>query len=493
MNNGMQWAIALALTAILPMTLAACDGGSAQPPPAAEHAEDDGHDHGDEAETMATGSDRVAIPASVRTNLGISFVQVEPRRIEQTLRVPGRFEYLPTARREYRTAVPGRVELLVEQFDRVEAGQPLYRLDSPAWRETQQQLADAAAQIERLSARLNTFEPLLAAHQQHEDSLDESVSVWNERVEQLQSIREAGGGRVDEFAQARASLASTRAELADVMEKKAELAADRQQTEADLRAAQARLDYLLDAASAVVSRSRDELAAMISTAHGTEPGWATITTIEVTASEAGVVESLGLTNGSWADEKTPVVTVVKPDRLRFRASALQSDLGVLRDGLLARIVPPTPTAAGRAVALTETMEGTLMLGLAGDPNDRTLELFVTPEELKPWARHGVSAQLEIVTDATATPELAIPLSAVQRDGLIPVIFRRNPTNPNEAIRMEADLGKDDGRWVALLSGVREGEEIVLDGAFQLMLATSGTIEKGGHFHPDGAFHQGEDE
>src|SRR5690606_15735214 len=138
------------------------------------------------------------------------------RRVEQTLRVPGRFEYLPTARREYRTAVPGRVELLVEQFDRVDAGQPLYRLDSPSWREMQQQLADAEAQIERLDARLETFEPLLAAHQQHEDSLHESVAVWNERVEQLQSVREAGGGRVDEFAQARASLASTRADLADV-------------------------------------------------------------------------------------------------------------------------------------------------------------------------------------------------------------------------------------------------------------------------------------
>jgi multidrug efflux pump subunit AcrA (membrane-fusion protein) len=491
--NSLERAAALALAAILPLVLTACDGGSPKASPEAEHAEGDGHDHGEEAEAMATGSDRVAIPAAVRSNLGITFVEVERRRIEQTLRVPGRFEYLPTARREYRTAVPGRVELLVEQFDRVEAGQPLYRLDSPAWREMQQQLADAEAEIERLDARLATFEPLLAAHQEHEDSLHESVAVWNERVEQLQSVREAGGGRVDELAQARASLASTRADLANVMEKKAELQADRQQTTADLRAARARVNYLLDAASAVVSRPRDELAETIDTPHGREPGWAAITEIEVTASEAGVVEMLGLTNGSWADEKTPVLTIVQPDRLRFRASGLQSDLGVLRDGLMARIVPPTPTAAGRAVPMTETRAGTISLGLAGDPNDRTIELFIVPDELKPWARPGVSAQLEIVTDATASPELAVPLAAVQRDGLTPVLFRRNPDNPDEAIRMDADLGLDDGRWVALLSGLRDGDEVVLDGAFQLMLATSGTIEKGGHFHPDGTFHQGEDE
>ena len=224
---------------------------------------------------------------------------------------------------------------------------------------------------------------------------------------------------------------------------------------------------------------------------GPTPAWATITMIDITAAEPGIVESLGLTNGAWADEKTPVLTVVRADRLRFRASGLQSDLGVLRDGLQARIVPPTPTSTGRAVPITDVMTGTLSLGLAGDPNDRTLDVFVVPDGLRPWARPGVSAQLEIVTDSTASPELAIPLAAVQRDGLTPVIFRRNPKNPNEALRMEADLGKDDGRWVALLSGVRDGEQIVLDGAFQLMLATSGSIQKGGHFHADGTYHEGE--
>lgn len=463
--------------------LVSCDRGSST----SGHAESDGHTD-DEA---TTNPNLVAIPSAVRSNLGITFVEVERRRIEQTLRVPGLFEYLPTARREYRTAVPGRVELLVEQFDRVEAGQPLYRLDSPAWREMQQQLADASAQIEQLEVRLDTFVPLLAAHQQHEDSLHESVAVWNERVEQLESVREAGGGRVDELAQARAAQASTRAELANVMEKKATLSADQQQAIAGLRASRSRLEYLLDAASAVVSRTRDELTTIGEAPRGSQPAWTMITTIEVTATEAGVVESLGLTNGSWADQKTPVLTIVQPDRLRFRASGLQSDLGVLRDGLQARIVPPTPTMTGRAVPLTDTMAGTLSLGLAGDPNDRSLDLYVVPDELQSWARPGVSAQLEIVTDSTATPALTIPLAAVQRDGLSPVVFRRNPDNPNEAIRMEADLGKDDGRWVALLSGVRDGDEIVLDGSFQLMLATSGTIQKGGHFHADGTFHEGE--
>lgn len=461
-----------------------------------------GHDHeaapggapgddapADDAGAMAPGA--IAIPDAVRRNLGITFVTTERRRVEQTLRVPGRFEYLPTARREYRTMLPGRVELLVEQFDRVEAGQALYRIDSPAWREMQQQLSGAGSDIERLNARVDTFEPLWAAHERHEQSLDETITIWRERVAQLDEVRAAGGGRIDEVAQAQSALATNRAELASVQEKKAELQASRDQSIVDVAAARSRLVFLLQSAAAIVGRTPEQLAGPAATAPDGRPMWASIDRIEVTATEPGVIEQLGLTNGAWADQKSAVLTVVRPDQLRFRASGLQSDLGVLRDGLTARIVPPTPTATGRAVPISDTMDGTITLGLTGDAADRTIDVYTVPLTLAAWARPGVTAQLEIVTDATAATELTIPLAAVQRDGLSAVIFRRSPRNPDEAIRVEANLGADDGRWVVVREGLRDGDQIVLDGAFQLMLATSGSIQKGGHFHADGTFHDGE--
>ena len=433
----------------------------------------------------------IDIPSSVRTNLGIHFVKVERRSVERTLRVPGRFEYQPSARREYRTPVPGRVELVVDQLERVAAGALLYRIDSPGWRGLQQQLVEAGSEIDRLRAQIDTYGPLLKAHDEHEQSLRSAIEVWTARVEDLEKLREAGGGRVEQLTQARAELSSTRADLAEVQEKKATLNAEKQQAGAGIRSAESRLSYLLDAAAALTGISRDNLVKTTESDAQATPHWATIDKIEVRSDVAGVVSQLGLTNGAWADEKTSVLTVVQPDRLRFRASGLQSDLGALRDGLLARIVSPAPTASGRSITISDTMTGELVLGLEGDPNDRTVELFVVPSELKDWARPGVSAQLEIVTDASSDGEMAIPLAAVQRDGLTPVIFRRTPGNPNQVMRMEADLGRDDGRWVELLSGVAEGDEIVLDGGFQLMLSVSGSIQKGGHFHADGTFHDGE--
>lgn len=79
-----------------------------------------------------------------------------------------------------------------------------------------------------------------------------------------------------------------------------------------------------------------------------------------------------------------------------------------------------------------------------------------------------------------------------RDGATPIIFRRDPKDPDKVIRMEADLGLSDGDWVIIRSGVGESDEIVLDGVYQLMLATAGNVSKGGHFHSDGTFREGED-
>ena len=145
------------IAVITAATLFACDGATTKEATAEDHAE-----------PVDAVSNRVAIPSTVRSNLGISFVTVERRRIEQTLRVPGRFEYMPTARRDYRTMLPGRIELLVEQFERVDTGRLLYQIDSPAWREHQEKMTEAEAAIARLRTRLSSFGPLRAAHHAHE-------------------------------------------------------------------------------------------------------------------------------------------------------------------------------------------------------------------------------------------------------------------------------------------------------------------------------------
>src|SRR5690606_31537134 len=119
--------------------------GDAPPAPTAAPAED---------VAPAAATNRIDVPPGVRRNLGVTFATVERRPVRQTVRVPGQFELRPEARREYRTMVPGRVELLVRQFDRVSPGQAVARIDSPEWRARQHQAVEAQGEIKLAQAAL---------------------------------------------------------------------------------------------------------------------------------------------------------------------------------------------------------------------------------------------------------------------------------------------------------------------------------------------------
>lgn len=438
------------------------------------------------AETPPAPTNRIDIPPTVRQNLGITFAKVESRDVARTLRVPGRFELTPSARREYRIPASGSVELLVHQYQSVEPGAALYRFESPRWREVQAELTDAEAAIALATARAESVGPLTEAHQGHHAAIERAIELWAARVQVLEDLQAAGGASGDDLAQARAALAGARSDLAETEETHVELAAQEREARAQLHAATARHAITLETAATLTGLSAEEL--LIQTAGRAR--WQTMGRIEVRAQSAGIVDTIAISSGTFLDQHAPVLTTVQPDQVCFRAHALQSDLGRLATGQSAAAVPPQGGTLGNA----ERIPGTLIVAPTADPLRRTIELVMTPTSgmpLVPWARAGVSGFLEIVVEGTGSPELAIPLACIARDGTQAVIFRRDPSDPDKAHRMEADLGIDDGRWVVIKSGVAEGNEIVLDGVYQLMVATSGSITKGGHFHPDGTFHEGD--
>lgn len=451
-------------------------------------------------------SNRIAVPPTVRSNLGITFINVEQRRVASTIRVPGQFELTPSARREYHTTLTGRVELLVNQYDPVQAGTPLYRVDSPQWRDMQQKLSETVNAVQQASAQTKSIGVRLAAVKRHGDRLREQEKIWSDRVGQLNVLIEAGGGAASELAEAQSQLSATRTSLAKVDEELAEVAQQRITIDSQLNGyrrsmpllyadalslkvnnTDARIDLALAPAAAMLGVPVDKLRENAGSADNPLPYWRTIDLVEFRAQEPGVVETLGATKGAWLDASALVLTTVDPRQIRFRAVGLQSDLGRLTDDLPARIVPPR----GGAAALRGVIEGKLTLGLEADPNERKVDLIVTPQagELPAWARRGMAAEMEVAIDQTADPQPAILTSAVIKDGLEKVIFRRDPKNPDMVIRMEADLGVSDGRWVVIESGLAAGDQVVHHGVYELMLSSGGGKAKGGHFHADGTFHE----
>jgi hypothetical protein len=429
------------------------------------------------AESMAAGepaapTNRIDIPDAVRRNLGIGFARVESRRVAETLRIPGHFELLPTARREHRAPLGGTVELLVGELDAVEAGTPLFAVESPAWRAL-------AEEIVATRARLASMAPIREAHRAHERSLADKVALWEDRLAQLDRLRAAGGGSAAQFTEARAMLNGTQAELAEVMEKDAQLGAEEATLAAAVRALESRRAMLVASvggAAGVGLKGEGMKGEGMGEEDATNER-AADGRLVVRAAGAGRVAMLAVAPGARVDEGDLVVAVVDPAAIRFRGHALQADLARFREGAEAAIVAPSADALRERAP----MAARLALALEADPDARSIDV------LADWARAGVAASLEVVL-AGGAGELAVPAAAVVTDGAKRYLFRRDPKDPDRAIRIDADLGATDGRFVEVLSGLREGDEVVVEGARQLLLAMGGGDAKGGHFHSDGTFH-----
>jgi len=213
------------------------------------------HPQAASAQQAAPITNRVAIPETVRRNLGLTFAKVEMRAVAETIRVPGRFELLPDARREYRTMLGGRVELLVKQFQRVERGALLYQLDSLPWRELQQKLAEAQAEIGEGEKRVEMIGPMFEAHERRHKAIEDAVQILSERAARLEQGQFQGGVSAEEIGQVKTSLARARADLAEVLEKETDLAVRRAEVTSQLEAARVGFELLLNNA-ATLSRSR---------------------------------------------------------------------------------------------------------------------------------------------------------------------------------------------------------------------------------------------
>ncbi len=437
--------------------------------PAGNGATDKADDHDEKGAT-----DRIAIPPSVRDNLGITFVTVEQRPVESTIRLPGRFELPPEARREYHVMLAGRIDLLIRQYQVISEGQPLFHLDSPAWRKVQSEMVDALNSMKRSHADVAVAEANLT-------EMTQSVAFLEQRIANLASAKMRQVELESQLSDKKNTLPRLRAEL------------DAARVEFD--AAHSRYEVMLGTASSLTGVPVNELdPAEAETTHdhvaNRAPPWQSIRRITIVAEAEGVVDQVPITNRGWAEEGDLVLDTVDPKTLRFHADALQTDLTMFADGMRARVVPPQ----GGSFSLQDTAEGEIAVGFEAHTEERTVPIFLVTDSLPTWAKAGVTAYLEVFLAGNSNGVLAVPESAVIRDGLNDVMFRRNPKNPDEVIRIIADVGVTDGRWVEIKSGVRAGDEVVLGGVYPLMLASSesGAAQKGGHFHPDGTFHGEED-
>lgn len=469
--------------------------------------------------TAATVTNRIDIPPAVVRNLGITFAKAERRHVDRTLRMPGSYESPPEAERNYRVPVAGRVELKITQYGRVEPGDEIAIVNSPEWRAMQAKLSSLAnalvdreaehtiekasreaaeANIETYPERIAAYDPHIAALEDHHKTLEQKRDHWQARVVELEELVTKKAAKAGDVAEAKGNLASAESELSGEEEAHAELQrlvnelrlaeqaehnnlkvlqAEEQAAALRVTAAEGAFNLKLKSAASLLGLDESLLA---------DGAWRDLVRIPVRATAPGVVLDLHVTNGELLESGDSLCHVLDDSLLRFRARGLQTDLGKLRNGLPAMIVPP----AGGTLESSEHVAGVIALAPRADADSRLLDVIVVPEIVPAWARPGVSAELEIVWEKTDKPELAVPNRALIRDGLETIMFVRDPKDKEKVVRTVVETGASDGRWTVVYQGVMKGSEVVVEGTYELKLTGAGKTEVEGHFHADGTFHAG---
>ena len=470
-------------------------------------------------EAAAPVTNRIDIPPEVVRNLGIEFAQAERRHVDRTMRMPGAFESPSEAERNYRVPVNGRVDLKVSQYARVQAGDLIATVNSPEWRAMQSELSAAANQLADLKAelaiaradraaqeadiamfpkRIAGYHPHIDALEKHHAKLEARRDHWQARVTELEDLLAKGAAKATDLAEARGNLADAAAELSGEEEAHAELERLVLELQLGEEAAINNLKILQaaeDATALRVQAAEGAFALKLKTAASlldvpdaelAEDAWRNLTDIQVKATAPGMVMDLHVTNGELIETGDSLCHVLDGSKIRFRARGLQADLGKLKNGLSAWIVPP----AGGTLQNASRAEGTVFLAPTADADSRLVDVIVAPQSVPEWARPGVSAELEIVWDQAEQAELAVPNRALTRDGLDTVMFVRDPRDKNKVVRTLVETGPTDGRWTVVYSGVMSGSEVVVEGTYELKLTGSGKPMGEGHFHADGTWHAG---
>ena len=173
--------------------------------------------------------------------------------------------------------------------------------------------------------------------------------------------------------------------------------------------------------------------------------------IKVTAS--GVVTEIHVAEGQFVSQGMPIATVMDDATIRVRAFINELDAGKIVKGMKASV---TGDAFEAVLEGEITFISPVAAPVDAGSRDPAVEIRIDINETDASVRPGYNAIAEIVLEEQT--QLLIPLSSVRYRGDTASVY----TVVDElAEEREVQLGKDDGERVEVLSGLSEGESIIV--------------------------------
>ena len=181
----------------------------------------------------------------------------------------------------------------------------------------------------------------------------------------------------------------------------------------------------------------------------------------ITASLSGTVIERHITIGEVVEPAKALFTIADLTMLWGIADLPEKDLSKIRKGFTAEVLVtayPQDRFRGKITYLSDTI----------DPSSRTLKVRIEVDNSKGRLKPEMFASFRILTEETEKT-LAIPESAVQRDGARTIVFVAHEGKGFE--KRAVELGHEGQGYYQVISGLKPGEKVVTKGAFVLKSET----------------------
>ena len=197
--------------------------------------------------------------------------------------------------------------------------------------------------------------------------------------------------------------------------------------------------------------------------------------VNVPSPLAGFVKSLMVRNGDFVQTGTPIATVSRNRRIRLRVDVPEKYYGQI--GSVTDAVFKT-SYSDRSYGLKELGGNMVGYGRSSDGGNYipvTFE-FDNKGDLVP----GSYVDVYLKTSASMNG-IQVPLGAILEDQGVNYVFVKDGDDDDVFFRREVKLGLSDGQNVIVVSGLKEGEELVTEGAVHVKLAGVSSAPAG-HSH-----------
>jgi len=431
--------------------------------------------HGDEfqhAGEATQTADSIQIHAETAKRLGIKVEPAKRQQLAVGIKTTGQIETLPNKKVEVTAPIPGKVvELLVEPGAAVKAGQPVAVLAAPDLVElrvnSQEKRVEAEADLQKAQADLNLARANLEQQRQIASAdiqqASTEVKVAQEKYDRDRELASSGALPRRQMLESEAHLREGQAQLVKASSRREVLEA-----EAQLKRAQAAVEAAQSHLRLSDTAYQTRLSQLGTGAN--EKGLVT-----VTAPISGTVSDREVTLGqTFQDAGGKLMTIVNDSRVFATANIYEKDLDKVKTGqrAIAKVASlPNRTFSGRIAVISSVVEGeTRVVPVKA-------ELDNPDGTLKP----GMFAELEVLTDRTATAILAIPSSAVVDANGKKLVYVQN----GDAFQpVEVTLGQTSGDMAEVKTGLFEGDLVVTQRAPQLYAQSlrGGSKKTEAHLH-----------